>query len=131
LSAQPINVARLEKLTTDHLSLTTVFLPARLVYARNLALQSQRPEAQTADAELAQEGPRPSAQLATIVLAAAELRLPRVFHPFCSGCHKSLKTAVSYQPSAFSLFALNQQLQTSSRFCFAPAVRSAQTEAES
>jgi hypothetical protein len=23
------------------------------------------------------------------VLAAAELRLPRVFHPFCSGCHKS------------------------------------------
>ena len=69
--------------------LTTETLPARLDDAGNFSLERQRAEAQTANAELAQETARPPAELAPVVLAAAELRLPRVFHPFCSGCHKS------------------------------------------
>ena len=69
-------------------------LPARLVDAGNLALERERPETQTADAKLTQESPRPAAELAAVVLAAAELRLPRVLHPFCSGCHKTSK--ISY-----------------------------------
>ena len=75
-------------LITVRCSLSTALLPARLDDAGNLALERQRAEAQAANAELAQETARPSAKLAPVVLAAAELRLPRVFHPFCSGCHK-------------------------------------------
>jgi hypothetical protein len=85
------------KLTTDHCSLTTVFLPARFVYARNLALERKPPETQTADAELAQKASRPSAQLAAIVFAAAELRLPRVLDSFCSRCHKPSSSVISGQ----------------------------------
>src|ERR1700679_2485392 len=64
------------------------FLPARLHYAGDFALQRQSTEAQTADAELTQKTARTSAKLAPIVLAGAELRLPRVLYSFCSGCHK-------------------------------------------
>ena len=67
-----------------------LLLPARLVDAGNLALERERPETQTTDAELTQESPRPAAELAAVVLAAAELRLPRVLYSFCSGCHKTL-----------------------------------------
>jgi hypothetical protein len=77
------------KLTTHHCSLTTVFLPARLHDAGDLALERQATETQTAYAELAQVTARPSAELAPVVLARAELRLPRVLYSFCSGCHKS------------------------------------------
>ena len=77
------------KLTADHRSLTTVLLPARLDNARDLALERQATEAQTAHAELTQKAARSPAELAPVVLAGAELRLPRVFHSLCSGCHKS------------------------------------------
>jgi hypothetical protein len=76
-------------LFTDRCSLTTVFLPARLDDAGDLSLERQRPETQAANAELAQKSTRTSAELAPVVLAAAELRFPRVFHSFCSSCHKS------------------------------------------
>jgi hypothetical protein len=90
-----------EELTTVCCSLTTATLPARLDDAGNLSLERQCTEAQTANAELAQETARSPAELAPIVLAAAELRLPRVFHPFCSGCHKS-SSKNSYQLLATS-----------------------------
>jgi hypothetical protein len=73
------------KLTTDHCSLTTVLLPARFHDARDFTLERQATEAQTAYTELAQEAARPPAQLAPVVLAGAELRLPRVFYSLCSG----------------------------------------------
>jgi hypothetical protein len=76
-------------LRTTNSELRTNLLPARLHDAGNLASQRETAKAQTADAKLPQVSPRPSAELAPIVLAAAELRLPRVFHPFCCGCHKS------------------------------------------
>jgi cytochrome c5 len=50
---------------------------------------SEAAEAQTADAKLAKERTRTSAELAAVMLAAAELWLARVFHSFCSGCHIS------------------------------------------
>jgi len=93
----------MKKLATDHCSLTTGLLPARLDDAWNLAFERQRAETQAANAKLAQKTARSPAELAPIVLAAAELRLPRVFHSFCSGCHKSSsKAANSFQLSAFS-----------------------------
>ncbi len=69
--------------------LRTVLLPTRLDDSGYLALKREGPETQTADAKLTQESPRPPAKLASIVLAAAELRLPRVLHSFCSSCHKT------------------------------------------
>src|SRR5579864_8872136 len=72
-------------LTTDHCSLTTVLLPTRLHDARDFALERQAAEAQTAYAELAQVAAGTAAELAPVVLAGAELRLPRVFHSLCSG----------------------------------------------
>jgi hypothetical protein len=101
------------ELTTDHCSLTTV-LPARLVDAGDFALERQRPETQTADTELAEKGPRPSAELAPVVFAAAELRLPRVFYSLCSGCHKT-SSAVSSQPSAFSSYCFSRHHQLSTK----------------
>jgi hypothetical protein len=62
-------------------------LPGRLHDAWNLALERERAEAQAADAELAQERARTPAQVAAVVLAAGKLRLPFVFHAFCSSCH--------------------------------------------
>jgi len=67
------------------------FLPAWLHDAGDLSLERQRPEAQAAYAKLAQKASRPSAELAPVVLAAAELRLPRVFHSLCSSCHNPLQ----------------------------------------
>ena len=67
------------------------FLPARLHDAGDLPLQRQTAETQTADAELPQISPRTTAELAPVVFAGAELRLPRVLHSFCSGCHNPLK----------------------------------------
>ena len=79
--------ARSQILTTENCELRTYSLPARLDDAGYLSLERQRAETQAADAKLAQKPSRTPAKLAPIVLAAAELRLPRVFHPFCSGCH--------------------------------------------
>jgi hypothetical protein len=62
-------------------------LPAGLDDARNLALQSERTEAKTANAELAQEGAGTTAKLAAVVLAGLELRLFCVFDAFCGSCH--------------------------------------------
>jgi len=59
-------------------------LPARLDDAWDLTLQRQSTEAQTADAELAQERTRAPAQLAAVVLAALELGLTSVFYSLCS-----------------------------------------------
>jgi hypothetical protein len=119
---------RTNKLITDRCSLNTVVLPARLHNTRNLALERQRPETQAAYAELAQETPWPPAELAPVVLAGAELGLPRVFYPFCRSCHFSSSTrADSYQLSAFSSslarrrFTPMEQTQT----CFAPDASSA------
>src|SRR5580698_1970759 len=64
-------------------------LPARLHNARDLALERQTTEAQTADAELAQERARTAAQLAPVVLTGLELRLAGVFYALCSSCHMS------------------------------------------
>jgi hypothetical protein len=75
------------------LEASSCFLPARLDDAWDFSLERQRPEAQAANAKLAQKTSRPSAELAPIVLAAAELRLPRVFHSLCSSCHNPLQTA--------------------------------------
>src|SRR6516165_4900719 len=62
-------------------------LPARLHDARNLSLESERAEAETADAELAKERPRTTAELAAVVLAGLELRLASVFDALCCSCH--------------------------------------------
>jgi hypothetical protein len=62
-------------------------LPAGLNDARNLALERKAAEAQTADAELAQERARTAAELAAVVLAGLELRFASVFDALCSGCH--------------------------------------------
>src|SRR5579859_1240620 len=62
-------------------------LPTRLRDAGDLALEGQTAETQAADAELPQKCARTSAQLAAVVLAARELRLPRVFDSFCCRCH--------------------------------------------
>jgi hypothetical protein len=63
-------------------------LPTRLHDAGNLALQRQRAEAQTADAELAQVSAWTAAYLATVVLAGLEFRLACVFHSLCCCCHR-------------------------------------------
>jgi hypothetical protein len=83
-----------------------MLLPARLHDAGDFSLERQRPETQAADAKLAQKPARASAELAPVVLAAAELRLPRVFHSLCSSCHKSLKNKFSVLSSQFSVSAL-------------------------
>jgi len=70
---------------------------------RDLSLERQRPETQAANAELAQKAAWPSAELAPVVLAAAELRLSRVFHSLCSSCHKPLKNKFSVLRSQFSV----------------------------
>jgi len=44
-------------------------LPTRFHDARNLSLESERAEAETADAEFAKEGPGTTAELAAVVLA--------------------------------------------------------------
>jgi hypothetical protein len=51
-------------------SLKTGLLPATLYDAGDLSLVRQRTEAQAADAELAQESARTTAELAAVVLAA-------------------------------------------------------------
>ena len=69
--------------------------PAGFHDAWNLALQRKRTEAQTAYSELSQEGTRPAAELAPIVLAGLEFRLLCIFHTFCGRCHNlflSLRT---------------------------------------
>src|SRR5512135_546466 len=48
-------------------------LPARLAHARDLAAQRHLPEADPAQAELAQVAPRPTAALAAVAGAHAEL----------------------------------------------------------
>ena len=59
------------------------YLPARLHDARNLSLESERTEAETADAEFTKERARTTAELATVVLAGLELRLACVFDALC------------------------------------------------
>src|SRR5258708_40125043 len=62
-------------------------LPAGFDDARNLALQSERTEAKTADAKLAQKSARTAAELAAVVLARLELRFLCIFDAFCGSCH--------------------------------------------
>src|SRR5712672_2396839 len=65
----------------------SLILPARLDDARNLSLEGERTEAETAYAELAKERARTTAELAAVVLAGLELRFPCVFDAFCGSCH--------------------------------------------
>src|SRR5579871_369240 len=65
----------------------TFILPARLHNAWNFSLKGERAEAETADAELAQERARTTAELAAVVLARLELRLLCIFDAFCGRCH--------------------------------------------
>jgi hypothetical protein len=53
-----------------------MWLPARLADAGDEPRQRQLAEADSANAELSEEGARTSAPAATIVLSDAELRLP-------------------------------------------------------
>jgi hypothetical protein len=62
-------------------------LPAGLDDTRNLTLERKTAEAQTADAEFAQERARTAAELAAVVLAGLKLRFASVFDALCSGCH--------------------------------------------
>src|SRR5271167_3293831 len=62
-------------------------LPARLHNARNFSLEGERTEAETADAELAKERARTTAELAAVVLAGLELRFSCIFYAFCGSCH--------------------------------------------
>jgi hypothetical protein len=64
-------------------------LPAAFHHAWNFTLEREGPEAQTANAELAQKCARPPAQLAAVVLPALELRFPCVLHSFCCRRHTS------------------------------------------
>jgi hypothetical protein len=61
----------------------SISLPARLDYARNFSLEGKTTEAQTAYAELPQEGARTTAELAAVVLAGLELGLLCIFDAFC------------------------------------------------
>src|SRR5208337_1898964 len=65
----------------------TTLLPGRLRNSGDLAPQRQLPETQTAQAKLPQKAPRTSANLAPVMLARRELRLPSVLYPFCCSCH--------------------------------------------
>src|SRR6202020_2095639 len=47
----------------------------------------RRAEAGTADAELAEERARTTAELAAVVLAGLELRCLCIFYAFCGSCH--------------------------------------------
>ena len=58
-------------------------LPAGLDDARDLALEREPAEAETADAELAQKRAGTAAELAAVVLAGLELRLLGVFDALC------------------------------------------------
>ena len=62
-------------------------LPAGLHNTRDLALERETTEAQTADAELAQERARTTAKLAAVVLAGLELRNSCIFDALCSSSH--------------------------------------------
>src|ERR1700760_1911986 len=73
-------------------------LPTRFHNARNLALERQTAEAQTADTELAQIRARTAAQLAAVVLTGLELRLLCGFDALCSGSHISLTFLFPYAP---------------------------------
>ena len=68
-------------------SVEGVNLPAGLHNARDLALERERAEAQTAAAELAQKRARTAAELAAVVLAGFELRLACIFDALCCGGH--------------------------------------------
>src|SRR5262249_17521125 len=61
-------------------------LPGRLRDAWNFSPQREAPEAQAADAKLAQVSPRTSADLAAVVLTRGELRFSRVLDAFCCSC---------------------------------------------
>src|SRR5271155_4152732 len=85
----------------------TLFLPRRLRNPRNLPAQRQLPEAQPAQAELAQIRARTSAHLAAVMSARGKLRLLlalgsrhlkrllyfRVFDSFC--CSHAILTCLS------------------------------------
>jgi hypothetical protein len=65
--------------TCNGLKLSFVFgLPRRLRNPWNLSAQSQLPETEPADAEFAQKGARPSADVAAVVPARRELGLLRL-----------------------------------------------------
>src|SRR5688572_18513263 len=64
--------------------------PGRLLHARDLSLERERTEAETAAAELAVVGPRAAAQVAAVVLADLELRGPPRLHPQARPSQSSL-----------------------------------------
>jgi len=58
-------------------------LPTGLANARDLAVERQVSEANAADAELAEIGPRPAADIAPVVLADLVLRRPFGLYNAC------------------------------------------------
>lgn len=66
------------------------FLPARLAYARDFAVQRHLAEADSADAEFAQECTRPPATTTTVARANLEFRLLLGLFDQCLSCHFAL-----------------------------------------
>src|SRR5215203_5898956 len=62
-------------------------LPAALHDAGHVPFEGQLAEAQTAQGELAQEGPRPAAPLAAVAVPDGELELLLFLGDFCGGGH--------------------------------------------
>src|SRR5579862_9588272 len=66
-------------------------LPRRLRNPWNLPAQRQLPEAQAANAELAQKSARTAAELAAVVFARGKLGLSCVLNSFCCSRHSILR----------------------------------------
>jgi hypothetical protein len=64
-----------------------LLLPACFRDPGDLAIESERPEAEAADTKLAQEATRTATAPATVAVAALELRLLQIFCDFCGCCH--------------------------------------------
>src|SRR5215469_13368111 len=73
-------------------------LPRRLRNPWNLPTERQLPEAQAANAELAQISARTSAQLATVVLARGKLGLSCVLNSLCRSSHSILLRLGNFEP---------------------------------
>jgi hypothetical protein len=93
---QPLLLIRFSYRRSSLLALTinderpTTALPGRLRNPGDLSLKSQPAETQPADAKLAQESARASANLAAVVLARRELGLLCVLYSFCCCGHAIL-----------------------------------------
>src|ERR1700712_3938210 len=96
-----VNISAMGSLVTELDILICFQLPASLDDARDLAIEGEQPEAEAANAELAQKPARAPASPATIPVAALQFRRLRllcdgqldIFGDFCVCCHDSLNYA--------------------------------------